>query len=184
MPLIKCPECQADTSDKAAACPKCGHPIAETLGAKFARRSIATVGQIIICAGAVALIIAPFLPWLTAGMLSASGFEETNNNAIVLCALGVVALIFGIGALVTGKTMVPILTLVSGVLAFGITAFYYSLLGETTGYSESTNTLIKLGPGIYFSFAGGVLVAIGAAMQVTKKKASRTEAIAYLMSNK
>ena len=28
MGLIKCPECQHDVSDKAAACPKCGYPIA------------------------------------------------------------------------------------------------------------------------------------------------------------
>jgi hypothetical protein len=28
MPLIKCPDCHTDVSDKAAACPHCGHPIA------------------------------------------------------------------------------------------------------------------------------------------------------------
>jgi hypothetical protein len=28
MPLIKCPECRKGVSDKAAACPHCGHPIA------------------------------------------------------------------------------------------------------------------------------------------------------------
>ncbi|HQB11404.1 MAG TPA: zinc-ribbon domain-containing protein [Candidatus Omnitrophota bacterium] len=28
MALIKCPECQLEVSDKAAACPKCGYPIA------------------------------------------------------------------------------------------------------------------------------------------------------------
>jgi hypothetical protein len=28
MPLIKCPECSKSVSDKAAACPHCGHPIA------------------------------------------------------------------------------------------------------------------------------------------------------------
>ncbi len=30
MALIKCPECGADVSDKAAACPKCAHPIVES----------------------------------------------------------------------------------------------------------------------------------------------------------
>jgi hypothetical protein len=30
MALIKCIECGADVSDKAAACPKCGHPVAST----------------------------------------------------------------------------------------------------------------------------------------------------------
>ena len=29
MALIKCPECHADVSDEAIACPKCGHPIAQ-----------------------------------------------------------------------------------------------------------------------------------------------------------
>jgi hypothetical protein len=29
MALIKCPECSNDVSDAAAACPKCGHPIAK-----------------------------------------------------------------------------------------------------------------------------------------------------------
>jgi hypothetical protein len=28
MPLVKCPECSADVSDKAAACAKCGYPMA------------------------------------------------------------------------------------------------------------------------------------------------------------
>lgn len=27
MPLIDCPECQQSVSDRATACPKCGHPI-------------------------------------------------------------------------------------------------------------------------------------------------------------
>ncbi len=30
MGLIKCPECGADVSDKAVACPKCAHPIVES----------------------------------------------------------------------------------------------------------------------------------------------------------
>lgn len=29
MALISCPECNAEVSDQAPACPKCGHPIAE-----------------------------------------------------------------------------------------------------------------------------------------------------------
>ena len=30
MALIKCPDCQGEVSDQAAACPRCGHPIATT----------------------------------------------------------------------------------------------------------------------------------------------------------
>jgi len=29
MPLISCPDCTSDVSDKAAHCPKCGHPISK-----------------------------------------------------------------------------------------------------------------------------------------------------------
>jgi uncharacterized paraquat-inducible protein A len=31
MALINCPECNAQISDKAAVCPKCGHPMREAL---------------------------------------------------------------------------------------------------------------------------------------------------------
>ncbi len=31
MAIIACPECKSEVSDSAAACPKCGHPIATTL---------------------------------------------------------------------------------------------------------------------------------------------------------
>ena len=30
MALINCPDCQTEVSDQAAACPRCGHPIART----------------------------------------------------------------------------------------------------------------------------------------------------------
>lgn len=29
MPLVKCPECESQISDKASTCPKCGHPMKE-----------------------------------------------------------------------------------------------------------------------------------------------------------
>lgn len=31
--MIKCPECKKDVSESAAACPSCGHPIAQTVNA-------------------------------------------------------------------------------------------------------------------------------------------------------
>lgn len=31
MPLVKCPECQNNVSDKAKTCPKCGHPMGEKI---------------------------------------------------------------------------------------------------------------------------------------------------------
>jgi len=34
MPLVTCPDCEREVSDKAAACPYCGRPIAETPDAK------------------------------------------------------------------------------------------------------------------------------------------------------
>lgn len=37
MALIKCPECETDVSDKAAACPKCAHPIVESSPPEQAR---------------------------------------------------------------------------------------------------------------------------------------------------
>jgi len=32
MPLIKCPDCSREVSDKADACPSCGYPIAKNIG--------------------------------------------------------------------------------------------------------------------------------------------------------
>jgi hypothetical protein len=44
MPLIECPVCYKDVSDKAAACPNCGHPIGgyDPTAAERARRLLAS----------------------------------------------------------------------------------------------------------------------------------------------
>src|SRR5580704_6119878 len=42
MALIKCPECQREISERAAACPYCGHPIAATKADKAKGRQAAS----------------------------------------------------------------------------------------------------------------------------------------------
>lgn len=37
MPLVKCPECQADVSDQAAKCPKCGHSLRKATRTTFGK---------------------------------------------------------------------------------------------------------------------------------------------------
>ncbi|MCG6941861.1 MAG: zinc ribbon domain-containing protein [Thiohalocapsa sp.] len=43
MPLITCPECGAQVSDAAPACPKCGYPVAAAVAAAGAESAVANV---------------------------------------------------------------------------------------------------------------------------------------------
>lgn len=45
MALISCPECNNQVSSTAAACPKCGAPIAEAVGSKAAGAPLTTVQE-------------------------------------------------------------------------------------------------------------------------------------------
>lgn len=59
MTLIKCPECQTEVSDHAAACPKCAHPFSGTTRPEVSYGIMAALGI-----GAGLTILALFLPWL------------------------------------------------------------------------------------------------------------------------
>jgi len=84
MALIKCPECDTDVSDKALACPRCAHPIAEVSTKKthavevqaIEKRGKKYLLQILI---AVFLILAGFLLVI----FNISG-QQSNVIAIVL----------------------------------------------------------------------------------------------------
>lgn len=45
MALIRCPECNSDVSDKAAACPHCGYPICRTTRAPGGAQVIDRTGR-------------------------------------------------------------------------------------------------------------------------------------------
>ena len=117
MPLIQCTDCGTNISDQAPTCPSCGRPSPRT---PEPRASIGApvVGLI----GGGMLAISPFLPWVTLGMISASGLQKTNNEALLLVAAGAIAAITAITSVAQRKPFprwVPLVTgLGSGVLTW------------------------------------------------------------------
>jgi hypothetical protein len=95
MPLIECPDCHNGVSDKAAACPHCGHPIAgygdyDPTAAKRAQRLLRNEptndnpleqkktnrG----CSGVVALVLIGVV-----GLIAIGSYEDAGNKANPTC---------------------------------------------------------------------------------------------------
>jgi hypothetical protein len=136
MALIKCPECQREVSDRAVACPGCGHPLEEAgrkpgepgrpmpFGARasgsvpYEYRSRATILGMPL----VHIVYGP--AWLV-GFRPARGFIAIGNVAIGVIALGG----FSFGILALGGISLGLFCL--GGVALGIGA---GLGGVATGY--------------------------------------------------
>ncbi len=69
MPLIKCPECNKEISDKATSCPSCGHPLKD----EKSKTILATVKP----SGGIAALISVFFP----------GFGHLYCGKFIRCVL-------------------------------------------------------------------------------------------------
>ncbi len=62
MALVKCPECEADVSSEAAACPKCGRPMKATpAGGINPRDPVHVLGIIIAVLVGLGIVVAFFM---------------------------------------------------------------------------------------------------------------------------
>jgi hypothetical protein len=115
--------------------------------------------KVLVLAGAVALAVGSFLPWVKA---SAGPFTATTNGTdgdgvLTLILAGLVVLLF---ALVKPRRVAAILTTVLGVVAAGI-AFY-----DTGNISSKAHALASSSSGVSASVGVGVILAAVAAVVV------------------
>lgn len=90
MPLINCPECQKQVSDKATSCPNCGHPFSPTPVAQQPQKPISpqpTNKKKNNGCGTAALVIIGIIAFLTiigllTGNNSANNTNSTGNDSI------------------------------------------------------------------------------------------------------
>ncbi len=90
MALISCPECNNQVSSTAAACPRCGAPIAGALEARAAGASLTTVQETskrlkLHTLGAVLLIIIGVF-WLIAEINAVDGQGQAGISTLLIMA--------------------------------------------------------------------------------------------------
>jgi hypothetical protein len=119
-----------------------------------------------IAAGA-ALIVAPFLPFITAtaafvGSVTRSGVEMVGVEAFFLCLFGGLLVATGVQRS-GGKPIGRALPVVSALAAAGLTAWYYSQVSERVESVTSEAAVASIGVGLWLAVGGsivGILVSI------------------------
>lgn len=111
-------------------------------------------------------MLGPFMPWITLGMLSASGMDKTGSEAVVLVFLGLIAALMGASGL-KGKPVsrgVTVVGMVAGLLVvyYG-TQIFESVSSAPAGFSPS--------PGIGIYVTGfGAIIAVAAPFLGSKRQ--------------
>lgn len=163
--LVPCTDCGAAISERAPTCPSCGCPRAV---APAARAS--TGGPIVALIGAGMLALSPFLPWATLGMISASGMQKTNNEAMLLVVAAVITAIVAIASLAQRRRFARWVSLVMGAGAGGLTWMYMTQIQEQMAGIRIGSP--QLGDGVYVAFGGAALMVVAGVMSVEVKGAS------------
>jgi len=114
----------------------------------------------LIAAGA-ALVVAPFLPFITAtaalvGSLSRNGVELVGVEAFALCLFGALIAATGIQR-AGGASVGRALPLVSALAAAGLTGWYYSQVSERVSTAAADNVLASVGTGLWLAVGGSIV---------------------------
>lgn len=148
-----CVSCGNPIGPRTDGCPRCGQP-------RGAPRGPGSGGQITALLGGMLLALGVFLPWVSLGKLSANGLEKTDNEALILVGFGALGALMALTALAKKKNVGAWVPLVTGLLGFGVTAFYYSeLWSQLAGLGASFDPMID--SGIYVCMVGALIMLLG-----------------------
>ena len=155
----RCRLCREPIEPDALSCPSCGEPVEPDRPKK--------VGPFIAIFGALFLAVGPFFPWLTYGLETVSGVEETRKQALILVGLAIFGAMFAISAL-TGKKFTGIRgNILAGIIAVGLSIYFYVELRYLVGADGSPP---QLGKGLYFSLVGSGLLFLGGLLTRSPKE--------------
>jgi hypothetical protein len=118
--------------------------------------------QIVVAIASLLLLIAPFLPWATAGVFSASGLQETDNEALLLVGLGAIGLAVSAFSLVTKKDSLRFVSLYVGVLGLVFSVYYLDALKDQIGQSSNEILEFGIGAGIYLCLVASIIIVLAA----------------------
>lgn len=159
-----CHACEQPLEAGALSCPSCGEPVEPEKTKKL--------GPIVSGFGALFLGIGPFLPWLTYNIETVSGVEETRKQALILVGLAVFSAMFSLSAL-TGKKFTGLRgNILAGLVAGGLTTYFYVELGYLIGEGGASP---QFGKGMYFCLVGSALIFAGGVL--TRSPKVKTPAI-------
>jgi hypothetical protein len=157
-----CKACGRPVDPAAAFCASCGSATSARASTKTAESAV-TYHALVLVAG-VLLAIGPFLPWLSLGMLSASGIQKTGGEAWALVFVGGVAVVTAIVSLATKRPRVHVGLIVLAVIAGALCAYYFNAIGQNlTEVNESAAAFggeATFGSGLFMSCGGAVLLLI------------------------
>lgn len=148
-------------------CTHCNSPSPPAVAQHFGRPAAAPgpgaalAGHVVAMVGGVIVALSPFLPWVTAGIFSASGLQKAGNEALTLVALGLLAALVGLLVLVRAAHAGGLVHVLLAIVSLALLAFYHSALKDHIASLESDVIRVELGVGIYVGFIGAVLMLVG-----------------------
>ena len=144
-------------------CTRCNSPTlpAQAQPAAAASRSGAVGGHVVAMVGGAIVAISPFLPWVTMGILSASGLQKTGNEALVLVGFGLLAALLALLELVRAAETSGLLHLILGGICLALLMYYKSSFQTHLDELEGGLFQVELGSGIYIGMFGAALMVAG-----------------------
>jgi O-antigen/teichoic acid export membrane protein len=175
MALLQCVDCGHHVSDLAPGCPSCGRPVAPSYapvlpGSAKPRSEASTERNVFAILGGAALLLGPFLPWMTLGRLTASGIEKTDSEALALSAMGLVGALIGIVSLSQKRDQATWALVLVALGGGGLTVYYQSQLRDQIGQFGETRFVPDVGMGIYVCFVGVALLLLSVISSLIRRR--------------
>lgn len=125
--------------------------------------------------GAAMVAIGPLLPWVEAGMVSASGLKKSGGEAVGLMVLGLLAVALLAVGIAQRKKSSGIAVMIVALLAGGWSMIYYKGIGEeleriNAELGPELQGIASIGAGLYLCLAGAVVLIIGGAVMYAKPR--------------
>jgi predicted RNA-binding Zn-ribbon protein involved in translation (DUF1610 family) len=162
--LKECPYCGEDILEVAIKCKHCGSDLTKLVQTGGELDQKAKNANIAALVGAALLIVGLFLPWMSAGIVSVTGFQKVQD-AVILLVLGTAIGILGFLGMSTKKNFGLLIVLCSlgSLLFLGLIYFQMiEVVGGTGPFSP------QIASGFYISGVGAFIGLIGGAMLAQK----------------
>ena len=187
-----CRNCGSQVTQGVRFCASCGAPLAppepptpptpaSTYVASVTQLAggASLTGHVVNILASLTLVIGPFLPWMTAVIISVSGVQKTNNEALVLTVLGALGIVASVVSLASGRDRFKWAPFVVGAVALALSLYYYvELKHQLSGFNDKGGDFLtaSLGVGIYLCIVASFVVLVAAFVVALRPKKTAREA--------